>query len=59
MSQQPKSNAKQPSHAQHPETQRSRAKTGVPGTEQSKVKSQRTDVRHAHDKDGNTQQRAR
>jgi len=59
MTQQPKSNAKSPTHAQHPEMQRSRPKAGVPGTERSKAKSKGSDPRHAHDQDGNTQQRSR
>jgi len=59
MNQRTKPNAKPASHAAHPETQHSRPKTGTPGTEQSKAKSDAKDVRNVHDKDGNSQQRAR
>jgi len=47
------------SHASHPETKVRRAATGTPGTESSKVQSTGKDLRNAHDKDGNSAQRAR
>jgi len=59
MTKQPKSNAKPATHAQHPEMQHSRPKSGAPGSERSKAKGKGTDGRHAHDQDGNTQQRPR
>jgi len=59
MNQRTKPNAKPRTHAAHPEMQHSRPKTGTPGTEQSKSKGDAKDVRNAHDKDGNSQQRAR
>jgi len=45
--------------AAHPETQKRQAKTGTPGSEASKVQSSAKDVRSAHDKDGNSEQRGR
>lgn len=59
MKQRSKPNAKPATHAAHPEMQHSRPKTGTPGSEQSNAKGGETDARHAHDKDGNSQQRAR
>jgi len=50
--------AKSETHSTHPETRR-QAKPGAPGSESSKVKSSAKDVRNAHDKDGNSEQRAR
>jgi len=49
---------KSASQASHPETKNS-AKTGVPGSESSKVRNGGKDVRSAHDKDGNGEQRGR
>jgi len=54
-----KPNANPETHSTHPETQHSRPKSGVPGTEQSKVKGSAKDARNVHDKDGNGQQGAR
>jgi hypothetical protein len=45
--------------AAHPETQQRDTRPRVPGSEASKAKSTTKDVRSAHDKDGNSQQRAR
>ena len=50
--------SKTANQATHPETRRT-AKRGTPGTESSKVSSTAKDVRSGHDKDGNSQQRAR
>jgi hypothetical protein len=54
-----KPTAKPPTQAAHPETKHPRAKTGTPGSESSKAKGSAKDARSAHDKDGNSQQRAR
>ena len=43
-------------HTVHPEMQRRKAKSRVPGDESSKVRRPGRDVRQAHDKDGNEQQ---
>jgi hypothetical protein len=51
--------AKPKTRTAHPETQPQRAKTGAPGSESSKVRDGARDVRSAHDKDGNGEQRAR
>jgi len=51
--------AKPKTRTAHPETQPQRAKTGAPGSESSKVQQGARDVRSAHDKDGNGEQRAR
>jgi len=51
--------AKPRTQAAHPETQRQRPETGAPGSDSSKVRSRTKDVRSTHDKDGNSQQRAR
>jgi hypothetical protein len=59
MNQRTKPNPKAATHAAHPEVQHPRPKTGAPGSEQSKAKGSAQDVRSAHDKDGNSQQRAR
>jgi len=50
--------AKPAIHTAHPENQRP-APQGAPGSESSKTKSRAKDVRNAHDKDGNSEQRAR
>jgi hypothetical protein len=43
----------------HPEMQRSRAKTGAPGSASSKARQTKKDVRSNQDKDGNSEQLAR
>ncbi|HEX2671228.1 MAG TPA: hypothetical protein VHM25_10180 [Polyangiaceae bacterium] len=59
MNQRTKPNAKPSTQSAHPEMQHSRPKTGTPGSEQSKAKGTAKDARNVHDKDGNSQQRAR
>jgi hypothetical protein len=54
-----KSNAKPEAQGSHPETRQARPKSGTPGTESSKAKGVAKDARSTHDKDGNSQQRAR
>jgi len=59
MNKQPKSSSKPAAHGSHPEMRHPKPKTGTPGTESSKAKGGAKDVRTAHDKDGNSAQRAR
>jgi hypothetical protein len=59
MNKQSKANAKPPAQGSHPETRQPRPKSGTPGTESSKAKGAAKDARNTHDKDGNSQQRAR
>jgi len=59
MTKQNREKVKPQTQAAHPETQQPRLKTGTPGSESSKVPSRAKDVRNAHDKDGNSEQRSR
>jgi hypothetical protein len=59
MNKRPNEKAKPRPATTHPETQRRDAKTGTPGSEASKAPSGAKDVRSAHDKDGNSEQRGR
>jgi len=59
MKKRPIEKAKNPTQAAHPETQRQRPRSGPPGSESSKAPSDAKDGRTAHDKDGNSEQKAR
>lgn len=59
MNKRPQQKAKPKTHPVHPEMQRQRGPTGAPGSESSKARSSAKDVRSAHDKDGNSEQRVR
>jgi hypothetical protein len=59
MTKRPNEKTKPRSPTTHPETERREPKTGTPGSEASKARSGAKDVRSAHDKDGNSEQRER